>query len=205
MKKFSMAALVVALFFSLIQTQLHVVHASGEGTESFTIPKETSTTEAVKTYEFKYPAGVDRILGTGYSISGGGTIEAFLPDSTNRILTVRVRGKNTSVDAKKVTGSADNTGRKFRSNPGNAMCRYADGVRWQINSYRSNGDPYNFNVNASGPAPAAPPWGPIGEIIAFVTPTLNPSGAYWTDGTNRIQWSDIDPATVEVPQTSSDS
>jgi len=77
MKKFSMAALVVALFFSLIQTQPHIVHASGEGIESFTIPKETSTTEAVKTYEFKYPAGVDRILGTGYNISGGGTIEAY--------------------------------------------------------------------------------------------------------------------------------
>jgi|GEM_PF-2648475 len=101
MRKFLSAALVVALFVSMLQIQPQSTFAAGEGTAQFSIPTETLT-QTTKTYTFDYPANMDRILGTGYSISGSGEITSFMPDSVARKLTFTVNSKKSSVQAKTV-------------------------------------------------------------------------------------------------------
>lgn len=180
------------------------VSATSEVQGYFNIPSAGEHKESVREFEFTYPAEAERILGDGYSVSKG-EITYFAPNSTTRKLILRVKGQEVNKNPVTVKGFSGSKDRKFTSNPGNAMCRFSDGKDWQITSYNTDGTLRQYKLPGDGTVPTKPYYTAMPELIAFVTPVLNPSAATWYVGDKQISSSLIDMSTVRVPEETVES
>ena len=107
-------------------------------TGTLTVPNEVLA-QNQKTYTFTVPATTE--IGS-VSYSGKGTLTSKSLSGTTLSLTI-----SGVAFTENVTASTNKSGDKLSRGPGNAIWRYADGKRWQINTYnKSTGTEMHYDV-----------------------------------------------------------
>lgn len=183
-------------------------HASGQHSAQYKIPAETIELSSKK-YTIPFPEDASMVLyqsGT-YSITKGKILQ-FTPDLSKREITVVVQGEG-NVGTIDVKGYRNQGRMKLSSNPGNAMCRYSDGIDWQVATYNLN-DGQLLTKRYSSSTPVAPsnkfpptdiPYGKVAAITTFVKPEFNIAGTVWLDSAgNIISNNKIDYSSVNLPK-----
>jgi|GEM_PF-890689 len=162
-----------------------------------------------KTIYINFPSDASEIVLSSVKVNGGMSIVSKEVVTSNgvRQLKLEIRGKKVTIPSKTVKGySTGDTRDYFTANPGNAVCRYADGLMWQVNT-RTIPD---FGVDlidyrGSGNAPIELPVGIIREVMTYSSPELNISAIYFRDDNGGIiQRSAIKPDSLRIEKNSSD-
>lgn len=177
----------ICLIFTLVITLFSNETFATSGTDSFSksIPKVDYSSDIEKVYEYDFPKEATQILKDAITFSGTGTlVKAKISiDDKNRKIKITIAGKKSEKKSEKVVGLRNDRKEWFPANPGNAMCRYSNGVDWQVATERTGDfaqllDKY---ILTGQKAPTNPPYTIMKEIIASSSPKI-PSGIYWFDG-----------------------
>ncbi|REK76686.1 hypothetical protein [Paenibacillus paeoniae] len=146
-----------------------------------------------------WPTEAGMIIPTGYSFKGKGNLTSFKPDTNTRTIKVVIAGEKKSVTelVKGYQNVMNGKGLTFNKLPGNAFCRYSDGVKWQINSFsvdtksQSRKD-YFREASASLPT-IYPPYSQMTEIVGYMDINLNNHQAVWISNLGKI----VDPKNIK--------
>lgn len=166
--------------------------------------------DKIYSYTFDFPKDAASIKESSIKFSGNGKILSTKVDTAKREITIVFEGKAKDLPSKTVYGFSSIRQELFPANPGNAMCRYSDGVRWQISSlnttdFRQNQKDYR----SIGAAPADIPYKDLMHITTASKPSIPTSGIFWFDGTGKdakaVNSSNVNMAKINVPKGAAQS
>ncbi|GIP15795.1 hypothetical protein J40TS1_14370 [Paenibacillus montaniterrae] len=99
-----------------------------------------------------------------------------------RQLMLEIEGKKEAQKSYTVEGFSNGYSEPFQSNPGNAVCRYSDGIKWQVNTRTVPDfgvDLIDYvNPNRSK-IPTELPTDIIRSVMTYTSPTLNLNNTYF--------------------------
>jgi len=180
--------ILIILAFILLLPVLPTKSSANSNTISITLPIDTvlNSADSKRTITLTYPVDAAAIVESSFVFSGLGEIEGTPKiDKTNKTIKIELKGNENKLESKTVYGYKDNRGIYFPANPGNAMCRYSDGIDWQINTHRSTdfsqAPSQRYSNTTSKDFPTNVPFGQLQQIIAASNPSIPTSGIYWFD------------------------
>ncbi|URN94898.1 MAG: hypothetical protein NAG76_01160 [Candidatus Pristimantibacillus lignocellulolyticus] len=187
MKKIVAIFLALALFTPLVSSGVKVKAETNTVLEKRTLKdlKEEifDSPNTTKTFTFSFPKEAENIVKGSFQFSGKGEIVGEPKvDPKTREITVTLKGKEKLVSSKKVIGYATASKMEFPSNPGNAMCRYSDGIDWQIASVKTTDFTQTmFRFSNMKGMPSDVPYESLKKqkIATFVDIKLPTTGIYW--------------------------
>ena len=210
--------LIFCLFISLIP---FTAHAETGSVTPFSRPlqvKESDATKSQVTYTVDLPTDAAEIDLTSIKLEKGLTLVGKPEvNMSKRQLIFTVKGKEEKASSYKVAGAMNTRGELFQANPGNAVCRYSDGMKWQINSRNStdfNPTLKDYFSAKNSKVPSDPPVSTMSYVITNSERTLSVNGTYFfkykldrdgrpvIDQDNPIDRSLIDPNSLQVPKGS---
>ncbi|MFC6335229.1 hypothetical protein ACFP56_21605 [Paenibacillus septentrionalis] len=208
-KRLCLSLLIVILFIVFIPFEKVIASNQHTSQPPYEV-KEEILDQNTREYTIKFPEDASMVLyqADTYSYTGKGKIIQFAPDREKREIKVVIQGESNAgtVDVK---GYSSERKVKLRSNPGNAMCRYSDGIDWQVATYNLNDGVltqkrYSSSLPETKGASIPPtniPYGKINNITTFVQPEINVAATVWLDSNdNVIPSNKIDYSTVVLPK-----
>jgi len=203
--------LALCLIFSLSNALFYNSAFATSSTDTFkrVIKTENSFTDIEKEYKYDFPEGATQILKDSISFSDTGTLvkSKIRIDEKEKKIYITIKGKESKENPKTVYGFRTSDNEWFPANPGNAMCRYSNGLDWQIATIRKDDfaqtlDKYFLGVGA----PTNPPFTIMKEITTASNPRM-PSSIFWFDKipedkndktANSVTASLVDMSTVKI-------
>ncbi|MCR8659560.1 hypothetical protein [Paenibacillus endoradicis] len=156
-----------------------------------------------RTITLTFPKEAENIVKDSFTFSGSVTIKSTTINQDKRTITVVLKGKEKIINPTSVKGYLNSKGEWFPSNPGNAMCRYSDGIDWQIATVKTSDfsqDQKRFS-NTSGSIPSNVPYNKLTNIATFVNITLKTTGVYWVDSKgNSIPSNQVETSSIDLPK-----
>lgn len=156
-----------------------------------------------RTIALTFPKEAENIVKDSFTFSGSGTIKTTTINQDKRTITVVLKGKEKIINPASVKGYLNSKGEWFPSNPGNAMCRYSDGIDWQIATVKTSDFSQDMKrySNTSGSIPRNVPYDKLTNIATFVNITLKTTGVYWVDSKgNSIPSNQVETSSIELPK-----
>lgn len=181
MKKLLSLVLLFSFFVSLFPMVSLADTLNKSVSES--IPVRIDQQDKTHIYTFSFPKDAASIKESSIRFSGNGKIVSTKVDPAKREITIVFEGKAKDLPLKTVFGFSSVDKEVFPANPGNAMCRYSDGIRWQITYLRTSDfrqEQKDYSSNSA--APADIPYNNLMRITTASKPSIPTSSIFWFDG-----------------------
>jgi len=217
MKKFILTLLIVVLLISLFPNSTFSSSIGrNQGTGALITEKKHATMPKAVFY-IDVPQDAVEVDLASVKIDSGLKVlnKQVVERNQKRQLMLEVEGRKVKGESFSVLGYRDGYKEPFLSNPGNAVCRYSDGIKWQVNT-RTVPDFGVSLIDYVSPnrskIPTELPTGIIRSVMTYSSLTLDLNRTFFFAqgekaqdvlGKTQLDRSLIDPKTLRVEQDTS--